>query len=53
MNAALADPKIKARIADLGAVPMAMAPAEFGKFIAEEAEKWGKVVCRDQARLIR
>jgi tripartite-type tricarboxylate transporter receptor subunit TctC len=44
INAGLADPTIKARIADLGAVPMPMTSAEFGKFIADETEKWGKVV---------
>jgi tripartite-type tricarboxylate transporter receptor subunit TctC len=44
INAALADPKIKARLADLGAVPMSMTPAEFGKFIAAETEKWAKVI---------
>jgi tripartite-type tricarboxylate transporter receptor subunit TctC len=44
INAALADPTIKARLADLGGVPMPMSPAEFGKFIAEETEKWGKVI---------
>ena len=44
INATLADPKIKARLADLGAVPMSMTPAEFGKFIAAETEKWAKVV---------
>ncbi|MGB6752404.1 MAG: hypothetical protein WBE71_07490 [Xanthobacteraceae bacterium] len=41
---ALADPEIKARLADLGAVPMPMTPAEFSKFIADETEKWGKVI---------
>jgi tripartite-type tricarboxylate transporter receptor subunit TctC len=41
---ALADPKMKARLADLGAVAMPMTPADFGKFIAEETNKWGKVV---------
>ena len=40
INAGLADPKINARIADLGAEPMPMTPAEFGKFIADETEKW-------------
>ncbi|MGB6446706.1 MAG: hypothetical protein WBF47_16250 [Xanthobacteraceae bacterium] len=40
----LADPEIKARLADLGAVPMPMTPAEFSKFIADETEKWGKVI---------
>jgi tripartite-type tricarboxylate transporter receptor subunit TctC len=44
INAGLADPKIKARIADLGGVPMPMTPADFGQFIAEETKKWGKVV---------
>ncbi len=44
INAGLADPKIKARLAELGSVPMPMTPAEFGKFIADEIEKWGKVV---------
>jgi tripartite-type tricarboxylate transporter receptor subunit TctC len=44
INAALADPKIKARLADLGVVPIPMTPAEFGHLIADETEKWGKVV---------
>ncbi|MGA9005887.1 MAG: tripartite tricarboxylate transporter substrate-binding protein [Xanthobacteraceae bacterium] len=44
INVALADPEIKARLADLGAVPMPMTPAEFSKFIADETEKWGKVI---------
>jgi tripartite-type tricarboxylate transporter receptor subunit TctC len=44
INAGLADPKLKARMADLGGVPMPMAPVGFGRFIAEETEKWGKVV---------
>ena len=44
INTALADPKIKARLADLGAIVFANTPAEFGKFIADETEKWGKVV---------
>jgi tripartite-type tricarboxylate transporter receptor subunit TctC len=44
INAALADPKVKARLADLGSVPMPMTPIEFGRFIADETEKWGKVV---------
>jgi tripartite-type tricarboxylate transporter receptor subunit TctC len=43
-TAALADPKMKARIAELGGVPMPMKPAEFGKLVADETEKWGKVV---------
>ena len=41
---ALADPKMKSRIAELGGVPMPMSPAEFGKLVADETEKWGKVV---------
>jgi tripartite-type tricarboxylate transporter receptor subunit TctC len=44
INAALVDPKIVARLAELGVVPMPMAPAEFGKFIADEIEKWSKVI---------
>jgi tripartite-type tricarboxylate transporter receptor subunit TctC len=45
INAALADPKIKARLADLGgAVLLAGSPADFGKHVAEETEKWAKVV---------
>ena len=44
INAALADPKIKARLADLGDVGLALSPAEFGRLIADETEKWGKVV---------
>ena len=44
INAALIDPKMQARIADLGAVPMPMTPAEFGKFIADDTQKWAKVI---------
>ncbi|HLH95164.1 MAG TPA: tripartite tricarboxylate transporter substrate binding protein [Xanthobacteraceae bacterium] len=44
INAALADPGIKARFADLGGEPLAGSPADFGKLIASETEKWGKVV---------
>jgi tripartite-type tricarboxylate transporter receptor subunit TctC len=44
INAALADAKMDARLADLGGVPLRMTPAEFGMFIAEETEKWGKVI---------
>jgi tripartite-type tricarboxylate transporter receptor subunit TctC len=44
INAGLADPKIKARLADLGGTVLAGSPADFGKLIAEETEKWGKVV---------
>ena len=44
INAALADPKLKARLADLGATVLAGSPADFEKFIADETDKWGKVV---------
>jgi len=44
INAALADPKLKARLADLGATMLAGSPAEFGRLIADETEKWAKVV---------
>ena len=44
VNAALAEPEIKARLADLGAAPLAGSPADFAKFIATEAEKWSKVI---------
>ena len=43
-NAALADPKIKAQLAEFGGTMLAGSPADFGKFIATETEKWGKVV---------
>jgi len=43
-NAALADPKMKARLLDLGGTPMPMTPADFGKFIVEYTEKWAKVI---------
>jgi tripartite-type tricarboxylate transporter receptor subunit TctC len=44
INAALADPKIKARLADLGGTPLVGSPADFGSLIAEETEKWAKVI---------
>jgi tripartite-type tricarboxylate transporter receptor subunit TctC len=44
INAGLADPQLKARFAELGAETMPMTPAGFGKFIADETEKWAKVV---------
>jgi tripartite-type tricarboxylate transporter receptor subunit TctC len=44
INAALAAPKIRARLADLGETPFPGSPADFGKFIADETEKWGKVI---------
>jgi tripartite-type tricarboxylate transporter receptor subunit TctC len=43
-NAGLADPKLKVRLADLGSVPLPGPPATFGKLIADETEKWGKVI---------
>jgi tripartite-type tricarboxylate transporter receptor subunit TctC len=44
INTVLADPKLKARFADLGATTLAVSPADFRKLIAAETEKWGKVV---------
>jgi len=44
INAALADAKIKARLADLGGTVLAGSPADFGKLIADETEKWAKVI---------
>ena len=44
INAALADPKIRARLADLGGTPIPMTPTDFGKLIVNETEKWAKVV---------
>jgi tripartite-type tricarboxylate transporter receptor subunit TctC len=44
VNAGLADPMIKARFADLGATVLPGSPADFGKLIADETEKWGKVI---------
>jgi tripartite-type tricarboxylate transporter receptor subunit TctC len=44
INAALSDPKIKARLADLGGTVLGGSPADFGRLIADETEKWGKVI---------
>jgi tripartite-type tricarboxylate transporter receptor subunit TctC len=44
INAGLADPKMKARLADMGATTLAGSPADFGKLIADETEKWSKVI---------
>jgi tripartite-type tricarboxylate transporter receptor subunit TctC len=44
VNAALADPRVKARFADLGGMALAGSPAEFGRLIADETEKWAKVI---------
>jgi tripartite-type tricarboxylate transporter receptor subunit TctC len=42
INGTLADPKMKARLADLGSTPFVNSPADFGKFIADFTEKWGQ-----------
>jgi tripartite-type tricarboxylate transporter receptor subunit TctC len=44
INAALTDPKLMGRLAALGAMVFASSPPEFGKLIADETEKWGKVI---------
>jgi tripartite-type tricarboxylate transporter receptor subunit TctC len=44
VNAALADPGMKARITDMGAAPFVSSPADFGKLVAGEADKWAKVI---------
>jgi len=44
INAGLADPKLKARLADLGGTVLSGSAADFGKFIVEETDKWGKVI---------
>jgi tripartite-type tricarboxylate transporter receptor subunit TctC len=44
INAGLADPKIMARFADLGGTALAGSPADFGRLITTETEKWGKVI---------
>ena len=44
INAAFADPKMKARLADTGGTLLVGSPADFAKLIGEETEKWGKVV---------
>ena len=44
INAGLADPNMKTRLADLGGTVLAGSPADFGKLIAEETEKWGNVI---------
>jgi len=49
-NAGLADPKIKARLADLGGTVLALSPTEFGKLIADETEKWAKVIRADNIK---
>ena len=44
INAGLADPRLMARLADLGGIALGGSPADFGKFIADETEKWAKVI---------
>ena len=44
LNGVIAAPKAKERLADIGATVFASSSADFGKFIAEEIEKWGKVI---------
>jgi tripartite-type tricarboxylate transporter receptor subunit TctC len=44
INNALADPKLRRRLTDLGDIGLSVSSAEFAKFIGEETEKWGKVV---------
>ncbi len=44
INAGLANPTIKARLADVGTIPMVLTAAEFGAYVAAESEKWAKVV---------
>jgi tripartite-type tricarboxylate transporter receptor subunit TctC len=44
INAALTDPKIKASLSELGGEVLALSPADFGKLIAADTEKWGKVI---------
>ena len=44
INAVLADPKIKRRFEDVGATTLVVSPAEFGKYLEAETEKWGQVV---------
>ncbi len=51
INAVLADPKARARLADFGVTPLGGSPAEFAKVIAEETERWGKVVTFSGAKI--
>jgi len=44
INAGLSEPAIKQRFAELGGIPMPMSPAEFGKFVVEDTDRWAKVV---------
>ena len=51
INAGVADPKMKARLTDLGGIALRGSPSDFGKLIVEETEKWGKVVKLSGAKL--
>jgi tripartite-type tricarboxylate transporter receptor subunit TctC len=44
VNAGLVDPRIRARIVDLGNEPLALSPAEYGKLLVEETEKWARII---------
>ena len=44
INAGLADPRLKARLGELGGTALALSPTDFGKLFAEDSDKWGKVV---------
>jgi tripartite-type tricarboxylate transporter receptor subunit TctC len=44
INASLADPRVKTRLADMGGTALAGSPTDFGSLVVEETEKWGKVV---------
>ena len=50
VNAGLADANVTARIAQIGEIPLRLSSAEFGKFFADETEKWGKAVKFSGAR---
>ena len=51
VNAALADPKLRARFADLGATVLSGTPADFARLVADETEKWGRVVKSSGAKV--
>ena len=51
MNRALADPKMRERLAELGGKPIVGTPEDFGRVVAEEVEKWSKVVTASGAKV--
>jgi len=51
INAGLADPRLQMRLVELGAAALPMTPAQFGKFVADETEKWGRVIRAAHIRL--